>query len=75
MPSFSGNDAASRAWRREQMHISSDYEGLPRDRHADAVSLALDALDISDAERIRALIVYFKALSAASAENDRSDGG
>lgn len=73
LPSFSGNDAASRAWRREQMHISSDYEGLPRDRHADAMCAALDALSLSDADRIMALTAYFKALAATSAENGRSD--
>lgn len=72
LPSFSGNDAASRAWRREQMQISCDYEGLPRDRHADAMCAALDALNISDGDRVRALTAYFKSLAVMAAESDSS---
>lgn len=72
LPSFSGNDADSRAWRREQMNISCDYEGLLRDRHADAMCAALDALTLSDEDRVRALTAYFKGLAVTSAESDSS---
>lgn len=63
MPTFSGTDPASRAWRREQAEISNDIEGLPRDPHADAMVAALDALDLTDEQRIQALTAYFKALA------------
>lgn len=54
------------------MQISSDLAGLRRDRHADAMVAALDALSLSDADRIRAIIAYFKALPASSAEDGLS---
>lgn len=52
MSSFSGDDPASRAWRREQMGISNDISGLPRDAHVEAMVAALDALNLSDEDRI-----------------------
>lgn len=63
MVSFSGTDHASRQWRRDQMDISSDYEGLPKDPHISAFVATLDKLDLSDAQRIEALQNYFVALS------------
>ena len=71
MVSFSGTDAESRAWRREQMEISNDIEGLPRDVHATALIAALDALDLTDAQRITAMTAYFKGLATAKTERDR----
>lgn len=65
MVSFSGDDAESRAWRREQMEISNDIEGLPRDRHANALIAALDALDLTDEQRITAMTSYFRTLAIA----------
>jgi hypothetical protein len=66
MPTFSGSDPASRAWRREQMELSNDIEGLPRDPHADAMVAALDVLDLTSDQRIQALTAYFRALAAES---------
>lgn len=54
------------------MQISCDYEGLPRDRHADAMCAALDALSLSDEDRVRALTAYFKGLAVTSAESESS---
>ncbi len=62
-PTFSGTDAASRAWRREQAELSNDISGLPRDRHVDAMMAAFDALDLSDEKRIMAMTVFFKSLA------------
>ena len=62
---------ASRAWRREQMEISNDIAGLPRDPHGPALAAALDALDLTDAQRIEAMTAYFRALAAAQDEADR----
>lgn len=66
MPTFSGSDPASCAWRREQMELSNDIEGLPRDPHADAMVAALDVLDLTSEQRIQALTAYFKALATKS---------
>lgn len=63
MVTFSGQDGASRAKRREQAEYSSDIAGLPRDRHADAMIAALDALDLSDGDRIAAMTAYFMSLA------------
>lgn len=65
-PTFSGTDPVSRAWRREQMEISNDIAGLPRHPHGVALVAALDALDLTDAQRIDAMIAYFVALAAAT---------
>ena len=65
-PTFYGTDPASRAWRREQMEISNDIAGLPRDPHGPALAAALDALDLTDAQRIEAMTAYFRALAAAA---------
>jgi hypothetical protein len=65
MVTFSGTDPASRAWRREQMELSNDIEGLPRDPHADAMIAGLDALDLTDEQRIAAMKSYFIALAEA----------
>ena len=64
-PDFYGADPVSRAWRREQMEISNDFEGIPRDRHLDALNAALDALDLTDEQRITALTAYFRSLAVA----------
>jgi hypothetical protein len=64
-PDFYGTDPVSRAWRREQMEISNDFEGIPRDRHLDALNAALDALDLTDEQRITALTAYFRSLAVA----------
>ena len=66
MPTFSGSDPASRAWRREQMELSNDIEGLPRDPHADAMVASLDVLDLTSDQRIQALTAYFRTLAAES---------
>lgn len=68
MVDFFGDDAASRAWRREQMDISNDIAGLPRDVHLDAMTAALDAVSLSDEERIIAMTAYFKSLATSQAE-------
>lgn len=68
MVDFYGDDPASRAWRREQMAISNDISGLPRDVGVEAVVAALDALCLSDDERITAMTAYFKALARSQAE-------
>ena len=65
IPDFYGADPVSRAWRREQMEISNDFEGIPRDRHLDALNAALDALDLTDEQRITALTAYFRSLAVA----------
>lgn len=52
MPCFYSGDPASRACRREQMEISNDYAGLPRDARVEAMVAALDALNLSDEDRI-----------------------
>lgn len=65
-PTFSGTDPASRAWRREQAEISNDISGLPRHPHGIALVAALDALDLTDAQRIEAMTAYFVALAAAT---------
>lgn len=65
IPDFYGTDPVSRAWRREQMEISNDFEGIPRDRHLDALTAALDALDLTDEQRITATTAYFRSLAAA----------
>ncbi|SJM63639.1 hypothetical protein FM111_09725 [Brevundimonas diminuta 3F5N] len=65
-PTFYGADPASRAWRREQMEISNDIAGLARDPHGPALAAALDALDLTDAQRIEATTAYFRALAAAT---------
>ena len=65
IPDFYGTDPVSRAWRRAQMEISNDFEGIPRDRHLDALNAALDALDLTDEQRITALTAYFRSLAAA----------
>ena len=70
-PTFDGTDPASRAWRREQMEISNDISGLPRHPHGVALVAALDALDLTDAQRIEAMTAYFRALAAAQDEADR----
>lgn len=70
-PTFHGTDPASRAWRREQMEISNDIAGLPRDPHGPALAAALDALDLTDAQRIEAMTAYFRALAAAQEGADR----
>lgn len=70
MPTFSGSDPASCAWRREQMGLSNDIEGLPRDAHADAMVAALDVLDLTSEQRIQALTAYFKALAARQEESE-----
>ena len=67
-PTFSGTDPVSRAWRREQMEISNDIAGLPRDPHGPALAAALD---LTDAQRIEAMTAYFRALAAAQDEADR----
>lgn len=67
-PTFYGTDPASRAWRREQMEISNDIAGLARDPHGPALAAALESLALTDAQRIEAMIVYFKALAAAQDE-------
>lgn len=51
-----------RLWRREQMDISSDYEVLPRSPHVDALTAALDALELTAEQRITALTAYFTHL-------------
>lgn len=51
-----------RLWRREQMEISNDYEGLPRSPYLDALTAALDALELTDEQRIAALTAYFTHL-------------
>lgn len=53
-----------RAWRREQADISNDIAGLPRDKNAAAMVAALDALELTDAQRITAMTAYFKSLAA-----------
>lgn len=68
MVTFSGTDPASRAWRRDQMELSNDIEGLPRDAHADAMIAGLDALDLTDEQRIAAMTRYFLALASAQGE-------
>ena len=65
IPDFYGTDPVSRAWRREQMEISNDIAGIPRDRHSDALTAALDALELTDKQRITALTAYFRSLAAA----------
>ena len=67
-PTFYGTDPVSRAWRREQMEISNDIAGLARDPHGPALFAALDALDLTDAQRIEAMTAYFRALAAAQDE-------
>lgn len=66
MVSFSGNDRASKQWRREQANISNDISGIPRCRYAEALIHALDALNLSDNEKIVALTAYFSHLARAS---------
>lgn len=63
-PDFYGTDPASRAWRREQMAISNDFAGIPRDSHLDAMTAALDALVLTDEQRITATTAYFRSLAA-----------
>lgn len=70
---FSGQDAASRAWRREQAEFSSDIAGLPRDRYADAMIAALDALDLSDGDRIVAMTAYFRSLALTQSARTPKD--
>ena len=70
---FSGLDAESRAWRKEQAEISNDIAGLPRDRHADAMIAALDVLDLSDDQRILAMTAYFISLSMAQSDPARNE--
>jgi len=65
---FYGDDPASRAWRREQMDISNDIAGLPRDVCLEAMAAALDAVSLSDEERIIAMTAYFKSLASSQAE-------
>lgn len=67
MVDFFGDDPASRAWRREQMDISNDISGLPRDVRIKAMVAALDALSLSDEERIIALTAYFESLARSQA--------
>ena len=73
-PTFSGTDPVSRAWRREQMEISNDISGLPRHPHGVALVAALDALDLTDAQRIEAMTAYFRALAAATATESPEKG-
>ncbi|MND44886.1 hypothetical protein D3C80_357350 [compost metagenome] len=68
MVDFYGDDPASRAWRREQMDISNDIAGLPRDVRLEAMAAALDAVSLSDEERIIAMTAYFKSLASSRAE-------
>lgn len=68
MPDFYGEDPASRAWRREQMAISNDISGVPRDVRVEAMVAALDALSLSGEERIIAMTAYFKSLASSQAE-------
>lgn len=58
------DDPQSRAWRREQMDISNDIAGLPRDPVVDALVARLDLMALSDDERILALTQYFTGLSS-----------
>ncbi len=60
---FSG-DPRARAWRREQMEISNDIAGLPRDPEVDALVANLDLMKLSDEERILALTQYFTQLAS-----------
>lgn len=59
---MSGTDKESRLWRRDQMHLSSDIEGLPTSPHVEALEAALDALELTDEQRITALTAYFARL-------------
>jgi len=59
---FTGTDEASRRWRRDQMGLSSDIEGLPTDPHVEAFIAALDALELTDEQRVTALTAYFTHL-------------
>lgn len=68
VPDFYGDDPASRAWRREQMGISNDISGLPRDIRVEAMVAALDVLSLSDEERVMAMTAYFKSLARSQAE-------
>lgn len=67
MVDFYGTDAASRTWRREQMAISNDFEGIPRDPHTEAMVASLDALALTDEQRIEAMTAYFVALAREQA--------
>lgn len=44
------------------MDISSDYEGLPKSPYVEALIVALDALELTDEQRITALTAYFAHL-------------
>lgn len=59
------DDPESRAWRREQMELSNDIAGLPRDPEVDALMARLDLMLLSDEEKILALKQYFTDLAAA----------
>lgn len=59
---MSGTDEASRLWRREQMGISNDFEGLPTSPHVDAFLAVLDTLKLTEEQRRAALTTYFTQL-------------
>lgn len=61
---MSSGDPRARAWRREQMEISNDISGLPRDPEVDALVANLDLMKLSDEERILALTQYFTQLAS-----------
>lgn len=55
------HDPADARWRAEQAHVDADIEGLSRDPAADALVDDLRAKGIAPADRIRALVGYFKS--------------
>lgn len=65
-PSMFSDDPQSRAWRREQMQISNDISGLPRNPEVDALVARLDLMGLSDEEYILALKQYFIEMASAS---------
>jgi len=60
------DDPQARAWRREQMEISNDFAGLPRDPEADALRARLDLMELTDEEYILALTQYFTERASAT---------
>jgi hypothetical protein len=64
--SIDPDDAQARAWRREQMDISNDFAGLPRDPGVDALMARLDLMELTDEEYILALTQYFTGRAAAA---------
>ena len=49
--------------------FTNDIEGLPRDRHANALIAALDALELTDEQRITAMTCYFRTLAKPIEQN------